>query len=178
MAPEVYPRIHDELGSGRLHVIATRRIGAAVVDRRLELEFETRDGPRARTSRARPATVIDCTGPELDCARSGQTLLRGLVQDGVCTPHPTGLGLAAGPDYQVAEGVYALGALLSGQLWETVAVPELRDQAAAIAAQITASSLHGSERWPRRKRAAGDEHSGSVSGHDVSPHAHATRRSS
>lgn len=40
----------------------------------------------------------------------------------------------------MAENLYALGGLLTGQLWETVAVPELRQQAALIAARLTGGS--------------------------------------
>ncbi len=135
MAPEVAGRIDAELGAGRLAVIATRRIAPQVVDERLEIEFETADG---QTERLRAAAVIDCTGPQLDCARSDQPLLRELVTSGICRRHHTGLGLAADHDLEVAEALYALGSLLTGQLWETVAVPELREQAAAVAAAVIA----------------------------------------
>jgi uncharacterized NAD(P)/FAD-binding protein YdhS len=84
-----------------------------------------------------PAAVIDCTGPELDWAHSRQTLLRGLLHDGICTPHHTGPGVVADRDHQIAENLYALGSPLTGQLRESVAVPELRDQPATIAAQLT-----------------------------------------
>jgi uncharacterized NAD(P)/FAD-binding protein YdhS len=49
-------------------------------------------------------------------------------------------GLTADRHHQVAQNLYALGGLLTGQLWETVAVPELRQQAAAIAARLTGGS--------------------------------------
>jgi uncharacterized NAD(P)/FAD-binding protein YdhS len=143
MAPEVAGRIEAELASGRLAVIATRRIAPEVVGERLEIAFETAEG---QTERLRAAAVIDCTGPQLDCARSDQPLLRELVNSGICRRHHTGLGLAADVDLQVAEGLYALGSLLTGQLWETVAVPELRAQAAAVAAGVIAP---GSARGPR-----------------------------
>jgi uncharacterized NAD(P)/FAD-binding protein YdhS len=56
-------------------------------------------------------------------------LLSGLVNDGIVTAHHTGLGL-------VADGLYAMGSLLVGQLWESIAVPELREQAAVVARSV------------------------------------------
>jgi uncharacterized NAD(P)/FAD-binding protein YdhS len=84
-----------------------------------------------------PAAVIDCTGPELAWSHSRQTLLRALLEGSICTPHHTGLGVIADCDHQVAENLYAIGSPLTEQLWESVAVPELRDQAATIAARLT-----------------------------------------
>ena len=79
--------------------------------------------------------MIDCTGPQLDWSRSRQPLLRGLLEHGVCARHVTGIGVAADDHHRVAPGIFALGNPLIGQLWESVAIPEIRDQAAVIAAQ-------------------------------------------
>jgi uncharacterized NAD(P)/FAD-binding protein YdhS len=133
MAPAVGLRIDRELDSGGLRILATRRITPVVQGDRIELDVEDRDGAGARL---RPTAVIDCTGPQLDCARSDQPLLRRLIEEGICVPHHTGLGLAADRHLRVGENFYALGGLLTGQLWETVAVPELRQQAALIAAGL------------------------------------------
>jgi uncharacterized NAD(P)/FAD-binding protein YdhS len=120
-----------------LRVLATSRITPVLRGPRLELEAEDRDGDVARL---RPTAVIDCTGPQLDCGQSEQPLLRGLIEEGVCVPHHTGLGLTADRHHQVAENFYALGGLLTGQFWETVAVPELRQQAALIAVRLSGGS--------------------------------------
>jgi uncharacterized NAD(P)/FAD-binding protein YdhS len=42
-----------------------------------------------------------------------------------------------------ADWLYALGPLRKGRLWETTAVPELRAQAQAIAAKLTAAAASG-----------------------------------
>jgi uncharacterized NAD(P)/FAD-binding protein YdhS len=63
-------------------------------------------------------------------------LLSGLVNDGIVTAHHTGLGLVADEHHQVADGLYAMGSLLVGQLWESIAVPELREQAAVVARSV------------------------------------------
>jgi uncharacterized NAD(P)/FAD-binding protein YdhS len=134
MAPGVGLRIDRELDTEGLRVLATHRITPVLRGDRIELEVEDRDGG---VTRLRPTAVIDCTGPQLDCAQSDQPLLQGLIEEGICVPHHTGLGLTADRHHQVAENFYALGGLLTGQLWETVAVPELRQQAALIAERLS-----------------------------------------
>jgi uncharacterized NAD(P)/FAD-binding protein YdhS len=136
MAPDVGARIEDELANGSLRVVRSKRISPVVADDQLELEIEDESGI---VTRLEAGAVIDCTGPQLDPAECEQPLLPGLLRDGICQRHPTGLGLSAGPDQQLAEDLYGIGSLLTGELWETIAVPELRDQAAVIAAAIADS---------------------------------------
>ena len=136
MAPENAAVITAELASGGLRVVTVTSVtpehgpdgapGAAIV---------LPDGSRQQI---RAAAVVDCTGSQLDVSRSEQPLLRALVADGTVTAHHTGLGLAADPEHRVADGLYAVGSLLVGQLWESIAVPELRDQAAVVAAAVLA----------------------------------------
>lgn len=133
MAPHLADRISEEISTGQLRIAATRQLTATVHDQRLQFDAELPDGT---VERLRPAAVIDCTGPELSWSSSRQTLPRRLLQDGICTPHHTGLGIVADDRHQIAERLYAIGSPLTGQLWESIAVPELRDQAATIAAQL------------------------------------------
>jgi uncharacterized NAD(P)/FAD-binding protein YdhS len=146
MAPAIAARVDDEIAGGGLRVQATSRLEPIVADGGLEIQFAS---PEGMVERIRPALVIDCTGPQLDPARSEQPLLRGLVTDGVAARHHSGLGFLADDDLQIAPGLHAIGSLLTGQLWETVAVPELREQAAVIAAAIGRGSA-----GVRRGRAA------------------------
>src|SRR5262249_52361035 len=85
------------------------------------------------------AQVLDCTGPAMDAvARS--PLLGGLVQAGggappPLRPRPVGdrpRALLNGRG-QTARRLFALGPLLRGQRWETIAIPEIREQAGAVA---------------------------------------------
>jgi uncharacterized NAD(P)/FAD-binding protein YdhS len=90
--------------------------------------------------------VLLATGP--DEAPSANPLLAGLVAAGIGRPGSMDLGI----DVDVAtfrlldaEGrstraVYALGPLIRGAVWETIAVPEIRAEAVAIATDILASA--------------------------------------
>ncbi|WP_236960652.1 hypothetical protein [Methylobacterium durans] len=86
--------------------------------------------------------VLDATG----IGRVSETddpLLRRLMARGLVRPGPFGLGLDAGADYRAlgtrgSGRLWTLGPLLRGVLWECIAVPDIRNQAAEIAALVAA----------------------------------------
>jgi uncharacterized NAD(P)/FAD-binding protein YdhS len=87
--------------------------------------------------------VIDCTGMQPDIRRVSEPLVRSLLDGGWLRPGAHGIGLdtdAAGAviaaDGTVRQRLYAIGSVRRGQLWESIAVPELRQQAAALARRI------------------------------------------
>lgn len=92
--------------------------------------------------------VINATGVETRASALRNPLLRQLQADGLARPGPHGLGLdssvpgdrlcAAGGQPQARLGV--LGSLRIGSLWESLAVPELRQQAQALATQVVAGA--------------------------------------
>ena len=90
--------------------------------------------------------LINATGPGTDLTRTTDPLLRDLLGRGLARPDPLRLGLDAGPDGAVldAAGVpsttlFTLGPPLRGIRYETTAIPEIRDQAAALAGLLTAA---------------------------------------
>ncbi len=105
------------------------------------LEVVIRHAGEDRVLRA--AAVINCTGPRSDGARGGTPFLRHLVDAGIATPHPLGLGLAVddqgaliGADGRPSPAVHTLGPLRRGHLFESTAMPESRVQAADLAAEL------------------------------------------
>lgn len=83
--------------------------------------------------------VFGCMG--FDTARIPPCLSR-LIDLGIVHIHPTGAGVVEQNDLRIsrldAAPIYALGSVLLGERLETVAVPELRFQAAGIAKQLLA----------------------------------------
>ena len=84
--------------------------------------------------------VINATGPATRLTASRSVLLQNLLRRGLVVPDDTDLGVRIDPDHTVftAQGersgfLLALGPLLRGTFWETVAVPELRVQARRVA---------------------------------------------
>lgn len=132
MAPEIAEKIAAEIAAGSLQIIAAQylQIEAASGETQAKLSWQHGDGLIVDA-------VINCTGVELNIARSRSSLLTHLLSHGFITAHPTECGISVDAHYRAvgeAHGkLYALGALLTGQLLESIAVPELREQARHIA---------------------------------------------
>jgi uncharacterized NAD(P)/FAD-binding protein YdhS len=86
--------------------------------------------------------VINCTGPQESYVPATTSLFQSLFAQGIIQPDEMNMGSKAA-DFSVVDAqgkssqtVFALGALLKGTLWETVAVPELRSQTFRLAESI------------------------------------------
>lgn len=85
--------------------------------------------------------VIDATGLDGDRDRyAAHPALATLIADGHLRVDPLGLGLDCDAAGQApgAAGLHLIGFLRRGECWESTAVPELRAQAAALAAALAA----------------------------------------
>jgi uncharacterized NAD(P)/FAD-binding protein YdhS len=142
MAPDVAHQIHARVRAGALEVKAARVRAFAADPSGVRVTLASR-GSTGTVERVFGA-VVTCTGPG-SLAASRHPLLRSLISHGLVRPDPLGLGLDAradgallAADGSLAPGLYAIGPLLRGTLWETTAVPEIRAQAKALAAVLTA----------------------------------------
>ncbi|SFB73798.1 Uncharacterized NAD(P)/FAD-binding protein YdhS [Nocardioides terrae] len=144
MAPEVALRLARYRFEGRLTVAS----GA--------LHTTTDLGARCAVSTAPggPASevdaVVNCTGPLSDLGRATDPLLVALRDSGLIAPDPLALGLdttldgrVVGIDGGVVGGLFTVGPARKGTLWESTAIPEIRAQAAGVAA-ILSDQLDGS----------------------------------
>jgi uncharacterized NAD(P)/FAD-binding protein YdhS len=100
--------------------------------------------------------VIQATGLDTAVAYTEHALLSRLLRDGLAMPDPLQLGVAAHPDGQLLNargelqvGLYAIGALLRGNLWECSAMAEIR-----VAAQQLARRLATADEGQARIRGA------------------------
>ena len=87
--------------------------------------------------------VINCTGPETDCRRIEDPLIKNLVAQGLARPDPLFLGLDVDLEGALIDSsgrpstaLYVIGPARKGSLWETIAVPELRTQASELAEHL------------------------------------------
>ena len=141
MAPSVNETVRQLRGAGVLRPRAARVRGFRMVD---EQWVEARLSPRGlgREETLRVQHVINCTGPDAALGR-GHPLLRALLDSGLGRLDTLGLGLATDGEGalldargRVAEGLFTLGPLRRGELWESTAVPEIRAQACALSARL------------------------------------------
>jgi uncharacterized NAD(P)/FAD-binding protein YdhS len=141
VAPEISERLSCLIQEGRIRVHAGRikryreeGDHAAVTYRR------RRDGQAEELNVDR---VINCTGPEADWRRIDNSLLSSLFAQRLARPDPLYLGLDVDRDGSVrndrgvpSRSLFAIGPVRKGSLWETTAVPELRQQASGLADHI------------------------------------------
>jgi hydroxyacylglutathione hydrolase len=87
--------------------------------------------------------VINCTGPSMNYRRVPSTLLRNLFKRGLVTAGPLGAGFHCSHDGalidaggQASEIIFNLGPGRLGDLIESIALPEIRQQAVELAATL------------------------------------------
>jgi uncharacterized NAD(P)/FAD-binding protein YdhS len=83
--------------------------------------------------------VLNCTGPSLDIKSEKIPILESMVSAGLARYDPLGLGLMVDNDGSTESSgrVWALGPICRGCRWETTAIPEIRVQAANLAAKLS-----------------------------------------
>ena len=138
IAPEVARQIVELVAAGRLEVVAGRIGDVRAAEDGLEVEIRRRGAGKVELMRF--AFVFNCTGPLGTIARSRDPMLRRMLDDGLVRPDPLGIALDVDERSRAvgAERLWALGPLTKGRYWEIVAVPDIREQAAAVAEDIAA----------------------------------------
>lgn len=148
MAPRVGARISDLLEAGSLVVRAGRLEQLDRAEGGFAARIRTRGAAAATTEHY--AAVINCTGlaGELEAAAAG--VLADLARQGLLTRDPLGLGVltdqaqrATGQDGRTVRGLYVAGPLTRWANWESLAIPDLRWQTAALARVVLADLAAG-----------------------------------
>jgi uncharacterized NAD(P)/FAD-binding protein YdhS len=148
--PETARRAAALTSSGRLSVHRGRLVAVSDREAGLRVRIDHGDPTGEPAEPAAPAELdvgwlVNCTGPAADITATAHPLVRQLLDAGLARPDPLRLGLATGPRGAVrdahgrpAADIFALGPLLRGSRYETTAIPEIRDQAAALARHLIA----------------------------------------
>jgi len=136
IAPEVAGIVARMVAEGRLEIVAGRVVTARQADGTLEVEYRRRGVSSLQS--ARFAYVFNCTGPLHSMARTKDPLLRSLLDAGHARADHLGIGLEVDERSRLIGGerLWALGPLTKGRYWEIIAVPDIREQAAAVADDI------------------------------------------
>jgi len=135
MAPAIAARVADLQAQGRLRVLAGALTAVEDVSSYALLT--------AGEARLRADAVVNCTGPRTDVTGSDNPLLAALLRRRLAAPDHLRLGLACtpsgellDPEGQVVPGLLTIGPPRKGTLYETTAIPEIRVQAAELAARL------------------------------------------
>ena len=140
IAPEVARKIHDAVADGRLEVMAGRVVSASVSDEAIVVAIRKRGASDPHSQRF--AYAFNCTGPLHSIERTKDPLLRGLLDARLVRPDQLGIGLEVDDRSRAGDQIWALGPLTKGRYWEIIAVPDIREQAAAVAEDIAMELEH------------------------------------
>jgi uncharacterized NAD(P)/FAD-binding protein YdhS len=135
IAPEVAATIARLVAEGRLQVMAGRIVSASRRDDGLDVGILRRGASAATPTRF--AYAFNCTGPLHAIDRTKDPLLRSLLDAGAIRPDQLGIGVTVDENSRVGERLWALGPLTKGRYWEIIAVPDIREQAALVAEDIS-----------------------------------------
>jgi uncharacterized NAD(P)/FAD-binding protein YdhS len=142
MPPATARRIDQLRSAGRLCVQRGRIV--AVEEKPAGLCVRIEQG--GRVTEVAAGWLVNATGPAPDITATTDPLLRGLLDAGLARPDPLRLGIESDATGALltasgtpSEPIFTLGPLLRGQLYETTAIPEIRDQAAALAGRLLAA---------------------------------------
>ncbi len=141
LAPQIADRIDTLVASGRLRFRAGKIAGVVTEPEALAVEWRPRGEHGTVITRA--ARMINCTGPQGDLLRSSDPLVQRLLKAGRIRPDALRLGLDIDRDGHVldaagatSEHILAIGPMTRGDLWEVVAVPDIRLQVSALARRL------------------------------------------
>jgi uncharacterized NAD(P)/FAD-binding protein YdhS len=142
MGPEVERKIQSLLARGQLRILSGRLVevnpegdGASVAIRQrgTKLEF------RLEVSR-----IVSCRGLTSDPRRSANPLVAQLLAEGYARVDPLGIGLDIDGDCALIDArgrssdcVFAVGPMSQAAFWESIAIPDIRLQAASLARRLT-----------------------------------------
>ena len=132
-APEVAKSAADQISSGRLRVRPGRITDYAEDKNGVTVTYRDRKSGKATSLKI--DRVINCTGPQSDYRHLENPLMSALLAEGWARPDPLFLGLdvsldgaLVGRDGTIPQSLYVIGPARKGSLWESTAVPELREQ--------------------------------------------------
>ncbi len=135
IAPQVARRVDELVAERRLEIVGGRIVDVGSTGDAIEVTLRRR-GMEEPEPPQRFGYLFNCTGPLADITRTADPLLGKLLSDGVAEPDELSIGLAVDERSRAAPGLWALGTLTKGRYWEMIAVPDIREQAAAVADDI------------------------------------------
>lgn len=143
LPPELHERMVSAIDSGQVRLLAGEFIGVTRHGDVARAEIRRRGTTMRETIEV--ARVYDCGGVSVDVASSSNPVIRDLIAAGQARPDALHIGLdvdehcavidAAG---QVSDRLLVIGPLTRGRFFEIEAIPDIRVQAADLAARILA----------------------------------------
>ncbi|HET8572865.1 MAG TPA: FAD/NAD(P)-binding protein [Edaphocola sp.] len=152
-----HDRIQQLRIDGRLHINSGKIIDMEESEGLINVEYFDRSDNEMKTIKV--SRVINCTGPETDLMRLDQSFLKHCFLKGILKQDKFRLGIITDTvSFQVINAagqphtnLFTIGANLKGELWESTAVNELREQAKKLAGELI-ERLHANGGQQKRGR--------------------------
>jgi uncharacterized NAD(P)/FAD-binding protein YdhS len=136
MAPPIAAIIDGELATGTLTIHEGNLQSVEAAENGATVTIRTPEG----TASFRTARVINCTGPSMNYRRVNSSLLESLFTKGLVSAGPMGggfnctrSGALIGANGETSDVLFNLGPGRLGTLLESIAIPEIREQAIELA---------------------------------------------
>ena len=138
----IYDKIQKLRIDGKLHIQSGNLIN--IVEENGVVEVTYYDKKQQTSKTIQVSRVINCTGPETDLSKMENNFISQCIRDGLFSQDELKLGLKTNVENfklitkegKEIQNIYTLGSNLKGELWETTAVNELRQQAYELAKHI------------------------------------------
>ncbi len=148
MAPEIALIFHSMISDGELKIYSGKILEYKINESAKTVEVSYINKADQQIKSLKVSKVLNCSGLEFDFCQIEDPLLSKLLNDGTIKPDSLSLGFEASSDgalidkdTKTSEVLFTLGPALKGKLWETTAVPEIRNQAYKLAEFIREKSL-------------------------------------
>ena len=141
MAPEVEARITDALCAGRLNVVAAKVAGIEPNEAGARIRYRRRGQSEVLSMQV--GAIVDCTGIVKDPLASANPAVRSLFERGLARVDPLHIGIETAADGAIvnqdgapSRRLFAVGPLTRAAFWEIIAIPDIRNQCAELAAKL------------------------------------------
>lgn len=148
MAPEISLMLQSMISESQLKIHAGKILEYKINEETKKVEISYLDRVSKEVKIITVSRVLNCSGLEFDFCQIEDPLLNKLLNDGTIKPDSLSLGFEASPEgalidknSKTSEVLFTLGPALKGKLWETTAVPEIRNQAYKLAELIKEKSF-------------------------------------
>jgi uncharacterized NAD(P)/FAD-binding protein YdhS len=157
VAPALAEDVQRLIASGRLEVVSGSVRDVKAAKDRAQVTFRPRGSSDRRTIDV--TRIVNCTGPSGDISKASQPLIEKLLQKGMIRADRQRLGIEVDAERRVVQadgspspGLFAVGPIARGRLWEVTAVPDLRVEASAIARSLKEAEAGQDTSGPSRAR--------------------------
>lgn len=148
MAPQIGARLQTLTASGQLRILAGKIVAVDGHERGADVTYRLRG---RSTSETLPVEgIVDCRGIVADPTRSENPVIASVLAQGLARTDALRIGIDVSINCAVLDvagspsrRLFAIGPLTRASFWETIAIPDIRNQCATLARHVRGKVLAG-----------------------------------